>query len=158
MKKIINPYIGLKNYHCFCCDPANPIGLHMKFYEDNDEIVSEWSPSEYHQGWINVLHGGIQSALCDELAGWVISRKMKKAGVTSKMEVKYHKSIYTAEPKITIRGHIESERRNLVTVGVQIFNSSGELCTEATCLYYLFTKEQSRNDYFYLDCKTEDEV
>ena len=40
MKKIINPWKGLKGYYCFGCSPENPMGVKMEFYEDGDEIVS----------------------------------------------------------------------------------------------------------------------
>ena len=39
MKKIINPWKGLKGYYCFGCSPENPMGVKMEFYEDGDEIV-----------------------------------------------------------------------------------------------------------------------
>ena len=39
MKKIINPWEGLDGYMCFGCAPNNPLGLHMEFFEDGDDIV-----------------------------------------------------------------------------------------------------------------------
>ena len=44
MKKIINPWEGLDGYMCFGCAPSNPMGLHMEFYEDGDDIVAYWEP------------------------------------------------------------------------------------------------------------------
>ena len=40
MKKIINPWEGLDGYMCFGCAPNNPLGLHMEFFEDGDDIVA----------------------------------------------------------------------------------------------------------------------
>ena len=40
MKKIINPWEGLDGYMCFGCAPNNPLGLHMEFFEDGDDIVT----------------------------------------------------------------------------------------------------------------------
>lgn len=42
MKKIINPWEGLDGYMCFGCAPNNPLGLHMEFFEDGDDIVAFW--------------------------------------------------------------------------------------------------------------------
>ena len=42
MKKIINPWKGKEGYNCFGCAPANPVGVKMEFYEDGDDIVSQW--------------------------------------------------------------------------------------------------------------------
>ena len=51
MKKIINPWEGLDGYMCFGCAPSNPMGLHMEFYEDGDDIVAYWEPEAHYQGW-----------------------------------------------------------------------------------------------------------
>ena len=48
-KKIINPYSVRKDYNCFGCSPRNPIGLHLNFIEEENEIVSEWTPDENWQ-------------------------------------------------------------------------------------------------------------
>lgn len=84
MKKIINPWKGLEGYNCFGCAPNNEAGVKMEFYEDGDEVVSIWKPRPEYQGWIDTLHGGIQSVLLDEICAWVILRKLQTTGVTSK--------------------------------------------------------------------------
>lgn len=86
MKKIINPWKDLEGYNCFGCAPNNESGVKMEFYEDGDEVVSIWKPRPEYQGWLNTLHGGIQSVLLDEICGWVVVRKLQTSGVTSKME------------------------------------------------------------------------
>ena len=97
MRKIKNPWLHKDHYDCFGCCPDNPIGIKMEFYEDGDDIVSFWKPSTHYQGWIDTLHGGIQSTLLDEICGWVVFRKLQTSGVTSKLEVRYHKPIMTTE-------------------------------------------------------------
>ena len=79
MKKIKNPYAGLEEqgYNCFACCPDNPFGLKMEFYEDGDDIVCLWDAHPNFQGWLNTLHGGIQSTLMDEIGGWLINRKLQ---------------------------------------------------------------------------------
>ena len=57
MKKIINPWEGLDGYMCFGCAPSNPMGLHMEFYEDGDDIVAYWEPEAHYQGWLNTSGG-----------------------------------------------------------------------------------------------------
>ena len=82
MKKIKNPWLHKNEYHCFGCCPDNPLGLKMEFYEEGDEIISYWHPNEHYQGWVGVMHGGILSTIIDEIAGWVVLRKMQTTGVT----------------------------------------------------------------------------
>lgn len=104
MKKIINPYLGKKGYKCICCSPDNPIGLHLQFWEEGDEVLTKWSPSENYQGWVDTLHGGVIAMLMDEVAGWVVNRKLQTAGMTTRLDVKYRQPVMTTEPLITIKG------------------------------------------------------
>lgn len=80
---------GKEGYDCFGCCPDNPIGVHMEFYEDGDDIISFWNPQTHYQGWINTMHGGILCTLIDEIAGWVIFRKLQTSGMTTHLEIKY---------------------------------------------------------------------
>ena len=86
MKKIKNPWLHKPGYNCIGCSPDNPMGLHLDFWEDGEDVVSRWTPTADYQGWIDTLHGGVQSLLLDEVAGWVVTRKLQTTGVTSKME------------------------------------------------------------------------
>ena len=139
MKKIENRWIGQPDYHCFGCDPSHAHGLKMEFYEDGEEVVSIWQPTGEYQGWPNILHGGIQATLIDELCGWTIAHKFQSDAVTSKMEVRYRKPVKISEGKLTIRAHVVEVRRNIVTITAQIFNSANELCTEGTCVFFMIS-------------------
>lgn len=156
MKKIVNPWRGMEGYRCFGCAPDSPEGLRMEFYEDGDEIVSRWKPRPEFQGWINTLHGGIQATLADEISSWVIFRKYQTSGVTSRMEIKYIRPIRTDEEFIMLRAKVERERRNIVDIGVRIYDSKGELCSEAVCVYFTFPKEKAHEEFHFMECSVED--
>lgn len=144
MRKILNPWTHRKGYDCFGCCPDNPIGVHMEFYEDGEDVVCFWQPQAHYQGWINTMHGGILSTLIDETAGWVVFRKLQTSGVTTRLEVRYLKPVMTTDPQLTIRGRIIQQRRNLVTIGVTITDSNGTLCTEGEATYFTFYQEKAR--------------
>ncbi len=58
----------LKRYsQCFICGDKNPFGLNVEFYQKNDKVVGEYIVSDHFQGYKNILHGGILSALLDEV-------------------------------------------------------------------------------------------
>lgn len=156
MKKIINPWKGLKGYYCFGCSPENPMGVKMEFYEDGDEIVSFWKPKPEYQGWLDTLHGGIQAVLLDEICAWVIVRKLQTTGVTSKMETRYRKSISTNDTLLEIRASIQEQKRYIILVKATIYNSSKEICTEAVCTYFTFSKEKSQQEMFFTSCEVEE--
>ncbi len=156
MRKIKNPWLYREGYNCFGCCPDNPLGLHMVFFEDGDDIVSYWKPADRYQGWVNVLHGGIIASLIDELAGWVVFRKLKTTGVTSSLNVRYKKAVSTQEPELTIRGRITQQRRNLVTIVVEVTNANGELCATGETIYFTAPPEKAREEGFG-ECELEGE-
>ena len=157
MKKIENPFVHLEGYNCFGCAPHNPLGLKMEFYEDGDEIVSRWTPKPEHQGWLNTLHGGIQSVMLDEVCGWVIMRKLQTSGVTSKMETRYLKPISTDGGPLTVKGRLKEMRRNIALVEAEILDASGEICSRAVCTYFTFPQEKAYRDMHFQTCKLEGE-
>lgn len=56
---------------CFVCGRKNPVGLKLEFYEDsaaNQVRVDVTIPDRY-QGYPGVVHGGIVSAILDEVSG-----------------------------------------------------------------------------------------
>ena len=156
MRKIKNPYLHREGYNCFGCCPDNPVGLHMEFFEEGDEIISFWRPQEYYQGWVGVMHGGILATLIDEICGWVVTRKLQTAGMTSKLEVKYSKSLSTAHNQLTIRAKITSIHGCWVTIDSTIENANGEVCVEGQSVYYAFNEEKAKEMGFE-SCEVEDE-
>ncbi len=137
MKKIENQWMREEGYHCFGCDPNHEHGLKMEFFEDGEDVVSIWQPTDEYQGWVNILHGGIQATLIDELCGWTIFHKFQSSAVTSKMEIRYRKPVKIDGGKLTLRSQVVDVHRNIVTISAQIFNADGELCTEGNCVFFM---------------------
>jgi uncharacterized protein (TIGR00369 family) len=149
MRKIHNPFRERKGYQCFGCSPDHLSGLQLSFFEDGDELISTWEPKTRFEGYQGVLHGGIQATIMDEIASWVVYVKIKVAGVTSSMDVRYHKPVYMAGGEITIRSKVLRMRRNLADIEVRIFNKENELCSEAIITYFTFSEQKSKESFFY---------
>lgn len=149
MKKIKNPYLGLKGYKCFGCSPENKFGLQMEFYEDGDNIISKWQPKEYFQGYNNILHGGIQATLMDEIASWVVLVKLRTAGVTKKIETKYITPVHVDNGIITIKASLKEIKRNFAVIDVFLYDADMILCTKTVATYFTFPESPSRDKYFF---------
>lgn len=147
-KHLKNPYSTVKDYNCFGCSPDNPIGLHLSFIEDGDEIVLEWEPDENYTGWTNILHGGIQATMMDEIASWVVFVKLKTAGVTREMSVKYRKPVLVSDGIIRCRARLKEVNRSLATIEVKLF-SKEILRAEARCVYFIFGEEEAKTRFLY---------
>ena len=157
MKKLCNPFLHLEGYNCFGCAPENPFGVKMEFYEDGEDIVSFWQPTENFQGWFHTLHGGIQSVLLDEICGWVVMRKLQTGGVTSKMETRYLRPVPTNGGQITIKARLRELRRNIAIIDAEIYDADGQVCSKAVCTYFTYPQEKAREEMFFQDCKVEGE-
>jgi uncharacterized protein (TIGR00369 family) len=144
MIKLRNPFSDLATYKCFGCSPNNSHGLRMEFYEDGDEIISTWNPENYFQGYIDVLHGGVQSTLMDEIASWVVFVKLKTGGVTSRLTSRFRKPVMVNEGPLTLRAKIVNRRRNIADIEVKLFNSKGILCAESVAEYFVLSGEKAK--------------
>lgn len=150
-QKIINPFIEHKGeaYNCFGCSPHNPMGLHLDFYSDGIKLFAKWVPDKSFEGYDNVIHGGIQATLMDEIASWFIYAMLDTAGVTSKLDVQYHKPLYVSGGEVRIEAELEKQTRKSAHIKTQIINSTGVVCSSAVVEYYLFPPNVARAKYMY---------
>lgn len=73
-RKLLNPFAQSdSDFHCFGCSPSNESGLQLQFFEDGDFLTATWEPKSLLQGYKNVLHGGIQATLLDEISNIYLS-------------------------------------------------------------------------------------
>lgn len=151
MRKIVNPYPKFPGYNCFGCSPKNEHGLKMEFVEDGDYITCDWKPVDFLQGYHNVLHGGIQATLMDEIGSWYIQVKLKTAGVTSNLSVRYLKSVSMVKGNIKLRASLIKKRRNLIDILVELFDSNQQLCAKAEITYFTFSQEVAQKELNYPD-------
>ncbi|MFA8450409.1 MAG: PaaI family thioesterase [Bacteroidales bacterium] len=151
MKLMANPYSRLDGYNCFGCSPDNNDGLQMEFYTDGEIVICEWDPKPQFQGYVNVLHGGIQSTLIDEIACWLVHAKLKTSGVTSSLNVRYLKPVPSNEGKIKLTATLEQMRKNLADVKVELFSNSGIKCAEGLVTYFTFPLEYAKKKLHFPD-------
>jgi uncharacterized protein (TIGR00369 family) len=151
MKKLRNPFTKLEGYNCFGCSPDNKTGLQLSFTEENDEIVSRWEPHSGFQGYFNILHGGIQATLMDEIASWTVYVKVKTAGFTSRAEIRYLKPVGIDQGPITLRAKVKQMRRNLADIDVLLFDKNNTLCAEGLLTFYTFPLDKSKQSMYYPD-------
>ena len=149
MRKIHNPYRYVEGYNCFGCSPNNDNGLRMQFFEEGDAIICDWVPRGFLQGYFNVLHGGIQATLMDEIAAWLVQVKLKTAGVTSRMDVRLRRPVPVNEGALRLVARLQEKRRNLADIRVELFNPDGTLGAEGTITYYTFSEEVAREKLSY---------
>ncbi len=73
---------------CFCCGSENPIGLKLAFeMTPEGRMRTVWTPRREHQGFKDLVHGGLVATVLDEVMIRLIYDMGIKA-VTAGMETK----------------------------------------------------------------------
>ena len=153
MKKIRNPWKenpgNRHDYNCFGCSPFNETGLHLEFWEDGDELIAKWQPRKSLEGWMGVLHGGIQATLLDEMGGWLVMIKLKTAGVTRAMNVTYIKPVKVTKGELTIKGKFLAMEGRIAKLHCLLIDNDGTICAKADLDYFCFPEKIAKARYHY---------
>lgn len=151
MRKINNPFIKAndRSYGCFGCSPANVLGLRLEFWDKGEEVVAFWNPEARFEGFHDILHGGIQATLMDEIASWYIFAKCGTAGVTSGMQVKYLKPLPVSAGEITISARLREQAKRMVTIACKLAGRDGTEYATADVSYFVFPENVAREKYRY---------
>ena len=151
VKKINNPFLAHKdnNYNCFGCSPSNNIGFHLEFFGDGENVFCYWNPQKSYEGYANVVHGGIQAALMDEVAAWFTYSMLGTAGVTQGLNVEYHKPLFITGGEVKINASLKEKTGKSALIRTTIVNSKGVICCSADVEYFLFPPQLARTKYMY---------
>lgn len=122
--------------HCFVCGRANPVGLHLDFYETGPgELVSRVNIPDRYQGYPGVVHGGIIAAILDEVTGRVFMQgDANRFMVTAKLDLRYRKPVPVGQDLIVKSRAIRDNGRIAQAAG-EILNLAGETLAEAEAFY-----------------------
>jgi uncharacterized protein (TIGR00369 family) len=116
---------------CFACGLENPIGLKMAFYEDdNGRVIAQFTPGDQHQGYPGVVHGGIVTALLDEVLGRVAIAAGRWM-VTGRLNIRFRRPIPVGET-LTIVGEVVSWKKRTLEARGEIKLADGQVGAEAT--------------------------
>ncbi|MDD8031588.1 MAG: PaaI family thioesterase [Acidobacteriota bacterium] len=127
--KVIN-YRG-----CFVCGQDNPAGLKLNFHFDpkSQKARTEFISGRQYEGYRGIIHGGIVSAVLDEvMIKAILSREILV--VTSKLDVKFSRPAVVGE-KLRFEGWITGQKGKAFFTEGQVINSKGQVVTEAKGIY-----------------------
>jgi len=151
MRKILNPFSQAwrELYNCFGCSPKNEIGLHLQFYDNGNELIAGWKPEKLFMGYPDVIHGGIQATLLDEIGGWTVYVKCDTAGVTQEMNVTFHHPLRISKGEATLRCHLVEKLEKQAILHAELFDGEGRLCSESRMTYYIYPKNIAEERFHY---------
>lgn len=121
--------------HCFVCGFENPVGLKLRFVNNEDgSVQTTLAAPDHFQGYPGVLHGGIVATVLDETMGRAaMNADPNRFLVTVKVEIKYRQPVPT-EQRVTVVARIEKDRGRLANVSGRVILPDGTVAVEATGL------------------------
>ena len=126
---------------CFACGPRNPYGLKLHFERDGDRVVSKFTALEEYQGFPGYLHGGIITALLDEVMSRVSIVNQNRWSMTAGIDVHFRKPVFIGQEVTAVAEHLESNRR-VVTAQAELVLPDGTVAAKATGRFFHVPQER----------------
>lgn len=124
----------MRPHGCFACGELNVSGLHLELHADSGTCWAETALDERFMGWEGIAHGGVISAILDEVMAWALVDE-DCWGVTARMTVEFHRPVQIGR-RIRGEGRVVERRRRLIrTEGRLVDTGTGEVCATAEAVY-----------------------
>lgn len=127
---------------CFCCGQSNPIGLKLKPVKDGKMVYAEFIPTNDHQGWPGIVHGGILCTLLDEVMAYTLYFE-KINCITAKYEVRF-RCLAKINEKITASAEVIEITKKLARTRGKLCTDSGKIIAEAIATMWLLNYKQEK--------------
>ena len=119
---------------CFVCGEGNPSGLKLGLFHDDGMVTAKYNPKEDHTGYENIVHGGIISAILDEVMVWTPWSVTGKQCVTAEIMLRFIKPLKLGS-KVTVTGKLIRSMGKLHYAEAQMKDADGVVYATATGKY-----------------------
>ena len=119
---------------CFACGQLNAAGLQLDLHAAEDRCWTDVTIPARFQGWQGITHGGIVSAILDEVMAWSLVGA-DTLGFTARLEVDFKRPVPVDRP-IHAEGWIVDRRRRRFDTRARICDAAtGDVLSEARAIY-----------------------
>tara|TARA_E500000178_G_scaffold334513_1_gene370443 strand:+ start:303 stop:803 length:501 start_codon:yes stop_codon:yes gene_type:complete len=130
-----------KDQYNFVIGSKNPKGLKLRPKVENNMITASYIFQPEHVGPPNITHGGVLSAICDDVMG-LICFSLNRISMTVNLNVNYLQPVY-----LNKEYHINAWLVEIVDKKIKcesIIYHKNQICIEASGLFYLYDKKVSK--------------
>jgi len=115
---------------CFVCGQKNPIGLKLVFTLQPDRTLeTRFTPQKVHQGYADVVHGGILATVLDEVMVNLPYHLGQKV-VTARMELVLRRPARVGQELVFI-AQLDRETRRTLEASARAVEPGGTVVAEA---------------------------
>ncbi len=115
--------------YCFVCGPKNPVGLKLEFSFDGRTMKTVFCPQKEHQGYMNIVHGGIIATLLDEIMV-KLAIEMGMPAVTARMDIRLKKALKVGK-RIVVEATIKKDTRKTIEAYAKAVTADGVIAADA---------------------------
>jgi HAD superfamily hydrolase (TIGR01509 family) len=126
---------------CFACSQQNPIGLKLKPVQDGERVTAEFTAGKFHQGWGNVIHGGILYTLLDEVTAYAMLCRGIELGVTAKSEIRFRQLARINQP-IQASAWVTKLTKRVVEVRGELSFKDNTVIVDGNFLFYVLRQSK----------------
>jgi len=126
---------------CFACSQRNPIGLKLKPVQEGEKVTAEFTAGKFHQGWGNVIHGGILYTLLDEVTAYAMLCRGIELGVTAKSEIRFRQLAPINQP-IRASAWVTRLTKRLVEARGELSLRDGTVIVDGNFLFYVLRQSK----------------
>jgi len=116
------------DHYCFVCGEQNPSGLHLRFSFQDGKVRTEFTPQKIHQGYKDIIHGGLISTLLDE--AMVKAALMQgMPAVTAEITVRFRFPLMAGE-KIIVEAMILKMNKKIIETSAVVKKTDNTVIAE----------------------------
>lgn len=123
---------------CIICGLDNEYGLRAPFYNmEDDSVMTVFKYGEKHQSYPGRVHGGLITAMLDEMglrALWAKEKIANTYGVTISLETKFRKPV-PYDTELIGKGYVIKDSGNFFTTEVFIYDRYGKILANGKTNY-----------------------
>ena len=116
---------------CYVCDPANPRGLGIPFFHDEDAgvVTADLRLGPDLSGAPHYVHGGVLLAVLDEAMAWAAIALAGRFAVVQSTATTFDRPVRVDEPH-RVEATIQEHTDTAVTARARITDGAGRRCAE----------------------------
>ncbi|HTJ76842.1 MAG TPA: PaaI family thioesterase [Acidimicrobiales bacterium] len=131
LRPLTNAEWGFES-NCFVCDPANPRGLGVRFFHDEDAglVTADLQLGAEFSGAPHYVHGGVLLAVLDEAMAWAAIALAGRFAVVQSTATTFDRPVRIDEPH-RVEATIQEHTDTAVTARAHVADAGGRRCAEA---------------------------
>jgi uncharacterized protein (TIGR00369 family) len=150
VEKIMNEKTGrnhptyLPTYDgCYVCGQNHSRGLRARFFiGDEGQVHAHFKPDHTQTSYENIVHGGVISALLDEILGWPIALQTDRMCFTGELTVRFLKPMLPGNTYL-VTAYPGTEQGKYWEGKGDVRDEHGQIYAKARGKYFFLSDEQA---------------